>query len=122
MLEAKPITEQQRARLQSLAEDFPALWNHPEADPRLKKRIVRAAVEEVFVTHQPDQQQLEITIHWKGGAHTRAHVKKRATPRGSKATPELVGLVCQLSQEIGDAEIARILNMKKSKSPQGLES
>ena len=62
---------------------------------------------------------LAVTIHWQGGAHTRIEIKKRATPVGRKADPELVDLVRELAREISDAEIARILNMKKLKTPHG---
>ncbi len=114
------LTEEKRQRLKELAMDFRKLWNHPKADPRLKKRLLRAAIQEILVKHEPQPQRLEITIHWQGSAHTRFHVKKRASPRGNKAQPSLIELVRQLSHELSDTDIARILNMKKLPTPSGL--
>jgi DNA invertase Pin-like site-specific DNA recombinase/IS30 family transposase len=115
----KPISDTQRATLYSLAEDLPRLWHHALADPKLKKRILRAAIHEILVAHEPETQRLEVTIHWQGGVHTRVHVKKRATPVGRKTDPELIDLVRGLVAEVSDAELARILNMKKLRSPHG---
>ncbi len=114
------LTAEQRQRLDELARDFPSVWIHPKADPKLKKRILRSAIQEVLVKHEPDHQRLEVTVHWRGGAHSRIHVRKRATPIGSKADRSLVELVRELAAELPDAEIARILNMKKLETPRGL--
>ena len=56
---------------------------------------------------------------WRGGVHTRLTIKKRITPVGRKTDPELLDLVRVLIHEQTDAEIARILNMKKIQSPHG---
>jgi DNA invertase Pin-like site-specific DNA recombinase len=117
--QAEPIAAEQQRRLRQLAEDLPMVWDHPLADPTLKKRILRTAIREVLVVHEAEKQNLAVTIHWHGGAHTRVDVKKRATPVGHKADPELVELVRELARETSDAEIARILNMKKLKTPHG---
>ena len=86
----------------------------------LKKRLLRAAIFEVLVTHQPEHQRLELVIHWQGGVHTKLHVRKRATPVGSKTDPSLVELVRGLTL-LSDAEIARVLNMKKEPTPRGMQ-
>jgi DNA invertase Pin-like site-specific DNA recombinase len=114
-----PLTAEQCRLLEEMSRDFHAVWSHPDADITLKKRLLRAAVQEVIVTHQPERQRLEVVIHWQGGVHTRLHVEKRATPRGCKADLGLVESVRGLAS-LPDAEIARILNMKKTVTPRGL--
>ena len=126
------LTEEQRRRLEHLARDFPSVWSHPQVDATLKKRLLRAAILEVLVScqetkeeddHSPSKHRLEVTIHWKGGAHTRFHIKKRAAPRGRgvRTDPDLVGKVSQLAQSgLRDAEITRILNMQRLKTTHGL--
>jgi DNA invertase Pin-like site-specific DNA recombinase len=116
----QPLSQQDRRRLQELAENLPAVWNHPEADTALRKQILRTAIHEILVAHEPEQQRLEVTIHWQGGAHTQLHVSKRKTPRGSKADASLIELVRELATELDDAQIARILNMKQLLTPQQL--
>jgi len=115
----QPLTKLQCQRLQELGRDFPKLWNHPKAAPKLKKRLLRAAIYEIVVTHQPEQQRLELVIHWQGGVHTQLHVKKRRTPVGSKTDPSLVETVRALAS-LADVEVARILNMKRETTPRGL--
>jgi DNA invertase Pin-like site-specific DNA recombinase len=114
------LTEQQRQELQTLARNFPSVWNHPETPVTLRKQLLRTAIREIAVTLRPDSQQLELMIHWEGKACTRLAVKKRATPVGSKTDSSLIEIVRELSQSLGDAEIARILNMKKLFTPQDL--
>ena len=115
----QPLTDDQRHQLDQLATDFAALWDHPSADVTLKKRLLRAAIHEIVVTHPPENQCIEVVIHWHGGVHTRVYVEKRATPKGSKADPGLVDTVRALAS-LQDADVARILNMKNTTTPRGL--
>ena len=118
--ENKELTKDQRRRLQELARDFPKVWTHPKADPKLKKNLLRSAIREILIKSEPERVRLEVMIHWKGGVHTRIYVPKREKRRGNKADPSLLELVSELAQELSDPEIARILNMKKIETPQGL--
>jgi hypothetical protein len=114
------LTAQQIKKLEELSRDFPSVWNHPAADPKMKKRLLRAAIHEILVKHEPEAQRLEVTIHWQGGAHSRIHVPKRAENHFKKAAPSLVNVVKELAAELPDAEITRILNMQKVPTPHGL--
>jgi len=115
-----PLTDEQREELSSLARDFPSVWTHPDTPTALRKKLLRTAIREIVVTHNRDSQQIELVLHWEGDVCTSLAVKKRATPVGSKADSSLVELVEELSQSLGDGEIARILNMKKLQTPRGL--
>ncbi len=115
------LTEEERQRLQELGINFPKVWNHLKADSKLKKRLLRAAIYEIMVKQEPEHQRLEVTIHWYGGVHTRIHVKKRPALIGNKTVPSLIEFVRELSDELSDAEIARILNIKKQPTPKGLK-
>ena len=116
----RPIGADEHQRLDALARDFLALWNHPKASSALKKRLLREAIVEIVIHHEPAEQRLAALIHWQGGVHTRVCVDKRATPVGSKADIDVVETVRKLAQTIGDAEIARVLSMKRIPSPRGL--
>src|SRR5262249_48063095 len=67
-----------------------------------------------------DDRQLRFTVHWAGDACTQLNIQKRATPVGSRTDPSLIELVRQLASTLDDAEIARILNMKKLTTPRDL--
>ena len=119
--EAPRLTEEERKRIHELAADLPQAWNHPQADPKLKKRILRAALREIVVEHQPEQKRLEVTLHWQGGVHTQIHVKKYDRRRGSAADPDLVEMARRLAEDgIRDAEMARVLNMQGTRTPRDL--
>jgi excisionase family DNA binding protein len=114
--ERSTLTAAQRERIQDLSRDFPELWNHPKADAALRKRLLRAAICEIIVTHKPERRELEVIIHWKGGAHTQISVYKRSR-LAPPARGALVETVRQLAETLQDHEIARILNMKAMKTP-----
>ncbi|MGE0759698.1 MAG: recombinase family protein [Pirellulaceae bacterium] len=56
--------------LAALAHDLPRVWDHPQTDARLKKRIVRTVIHEVLVDVDRKAGQIQAVIHWKGGVHT----------------------------------------------------
>ena len=56
----------------ALAERLETLWEHPETDPRLKKRIVRSLIHEIVVDLDGATSEVVLVIHWIGGVHNRA--------------------------------------------------
>ncbi|HZO16024.1 MAG TPA: recombinase zinc beta ribbon domain-containing protein [Polyangiaceae bacterium] len=113
-----PLTEAQQEEVYRLSQDFPRVWNHHDTSTKLQKQLLRLAIVEVIV--QRDGGQLTFTIHWTGNACTKLIVQKRATPVGSRADASLLELVVMLADTLDDAEIARILNMKKLRTPRDL--
>ena len=114
-----PLTEQQRDEIRTLSRDFRRLWAHPETPTPLRKQLLRIAIREIVTVR--DGGQLALTIHWAGDTCTRASVNKRATPVASSSTdPSLPRLVRRLAQTLADGQIARILNMKKLRTPRDL--
>lgn len=118
-LEAK--IEQQRARsqptpaepvtYQSLAEDLSRVWNAPETDQRLKKRIIRTLIEELVVDIDVDRSEVELVIHWKGGVHSELRVRRRRRGQGAEQTSDdIVEAVRQLALICSDRMIAAYLN------------
>jgi len=113
-----PLTDEQREQVRRLSLDFPRIWNHPNTPTTLRKQLLRVAIREVVV--QRDGSQLAFTVHWAGDTCTQLSVNKRATPVGSRTDPSLTALIQKLAETLDDAEIARILNMKKLSTPRGL--
>jgi len=113
-----PLTQEQRQEISCLSRDFPRVWNHPDTPTTLRKQPLRVAIVEVVA--QRDDGQLVFTIHWAGNTCTKLTVQKRATPVGSRADASLTKLVGKLADTLDDAEIARILNMKKLLTPRDL--
>lgn len=108
--EAGP-SDTERQRLLELGDDIEALWAHPAAPRALKKRILRAVLEEIVADVDEQPSRIELRLHWKGGVHTCLNLPRNARGHHGKATDrEVIGLVRELAKVCEDFEIARILN------------
>jgi DNA invertase Pin-like site-specific DNA recombinase len=94
-----------------LATDLAAVWNDPNADVQLKKRIVRTVISEIIVDLDDDSSEIVLTIHWAGGVHTELRVphRKRGTT-GWQTPKEVVDVVRSLARVCADELIAALLN------------
>jgi len=113
-----PLTEEQRTKLCELSRDFARVWDDPRTPTTLRKQLLRVAIREVVV--QREGRELAFTVHWAGDTCTALTVNKRATPVGSRSDTSLVELVRKLADTLDDGETARILNMKKLRTPRDL--
>jgi DNA invertase Pin-like site-specific DNA recombinase len=108
------LTDQQRDRLYELSADLSGVWKNPKSDGKIKTRLVRLLVKQIWVKKILDGKKLEVIVHWHGGVHTQYELNRRC-PR-SKSTAQVksqlsirelfgkLALVCE------DKQIARILN------------
>ena len=114
LCEHQKLSDQQRDRLYELSADLYRVWDDPQSDGKIKTRIVRLLVKEIWVKKILDDKKLEITVHWHGGVHTQYELPRRWQRAKSKnqdtnklSTEELfqkLVLVCE------DKQIARIMN------------
>lgn len=105
--------------LAALGRDFPRVWNHPDADARLQKRILRAAIHEILVKPSDDGLLLQVTIHWQGGVHTQCTVDRPVRQR-ERSNKSIAELVTGLAVDLDDRDLARVLNMNGTTTPGGL--
>jgi DNA invertase Pin-like site-specific DNA recombinase len=109
--ETSSRTPRRSASLGDLACDLERVWNAPETDVRLKKRIVRAVVEEVVVDVDASAGEVVLVIHWKGGVHTTLRVRRRRTgENGHHTSKDIVEAVRLLARVCTDELIAGVLN------------
>jgi DNA invertase Pin-like site-specific DNA recombinase len=104
----------------ALAEQLESLWEHPDTDMRLKKRIVRSLIHEVVVDVDTAAAEVVLIIHWKGGAHTEVRVPRRR--RGQNATHtarETIDAVRVLARICSDGFIANVLNRNGVRTGRG---
>ena len=73
---------------QDLAGDLEALWNHPQADERTKKRLLRALIREIVVDIDEQTSEVVLLIHWKGGVHTPLRLPRRRRGESSGHIPK----------------------------------
>jgi hypothetical protein len=90
------------------------IWNDPSTDIRLKKRIVRALIEEIVVDVLDKTRETRLLIHWKGGLHTDLRVRRRRRGQNTLHTSQnVVDAVQALSLICSDEYIAAYLNRNK---------
>jgi hypothetical protein len=70
-----------REEFEDLAAKLEAVWNCPDADIRLTKRIVRTLIHEVVVDVDPSAGEVILVVHWKGGVHTELRLPRRRRGR-----------------------------------------
>lgn len=106
--------------LGALAGDLDRVWNDPEADVRLKKRIIRTLVEEIVVDVDMEVHEVDVVIHWKGGPHSVARVARRRQGQSSAHTaPDAVEAVRLLARVCNDEMIAAYLNRNGLRTGRG---
>ena len=107
----EPLSEAQRQRLMTLGGDLKNLWEHPETPIDLKKRILRTVISEIVIDVKEATDQIEMRIHWAGGAHTLTQLRKNHTGGHRHAADQnVIELIRQLARVCPDAEIASVLN------------
>jgi hypothetical protein len=99
------------ATFENLAVNLDRVWNHPQTDVRLKKRILRTLIEEVLVDVDSDAGETSFVIRWKGGVHTELRVRRRRRGQNSLHTSsDIVEAVRALTRICSDKVIAGVLN------------
>ena len=98
-----------REEFVDMATQLESLW--PDADPRLRKRIVRTLIEEVVVDVDERASEVVLLIHWKGGIHSelRFHRRRRGQNK-THSSPQIIDAVRSLANICTDDLIASALN------------
>jgi hypothetical protein len=105
------LSDEQRAELIALGDDVWAVWDHPDAPVQLKKRILRAVLNEIVVDSQRDSPRHRLILHWAGGVHTELYVERNLTGQHRRSAERtVIDLVSELAKICPDKDIAAILN------------
>jgi DNA invertase Pin-like site-specific DNA recombinase len=70
------LTDAERARLEALTTDIPALWNAPATTNADRKEIVRCLVERVVVHVRCDSELVDVTLRWGGGYQSQHEITR----------------------------------------------
>jgi DNA invertase Pin-like site-specific DNA recombinase len=104
------LGERERQLLMQLGADLERAWSHPTATVATRKRILRAALNEIVVRREGAV--IDAVLHWQGGDHTALRVKQRLNAGGRHHWPpdDTISLVRELARLMPDRQIARLLN------------
>jgi len=104
------LTAEQRQRLEGLGQRVDELWHQDACPMKLKKRIVRAVLQEVLVDLDQQTDTLHFVLHWKGGCHTELQMPKPPSGVGRKTDAGDLELIREMAgRGYADATIARVL-------------
>ncbi|HPM79613.1 MAG TPA: recombinase zinc beta ribbon domain-containing protein [Candidatus Anammoximicrobium sp.] len=106
------LSDEERARIESLTSEIPALWKAPGTTNADRKQMIRCLVERVVVQVRCDSEFVDATIHWAGGYESHHEiVRPVATYAQLRDFEPLMNRVVEL-REAGHAapEIAERLN------------
>jgi hypothetical protein len=98
------------ASLGVLASNLKTVWSAPSTDARLKKRIVRALIQEVVADIDDSASEIVLVVHWIGGVHSEVHLTKRRRGQRNSTSADIITAVRQLVLIAKDDLIAGILN------------
>lgn len=112
------LREDDIRQLKALGLDIEAIWEDPQADRALKKRIVRAVIQEIILSIEGGI--VKAVIHWEGGDHTSVDFRKNKTGCHRWTTAkETEQLIRELARVTSDRNIAMILNRMGKKTAHG---
>jgi DNA invertase Pin-like site-specific DNA recombinase len=102
------LDEETRARLVSLAEDFPRVWTDPHTDAGERKRLLALLIEDITLTKADT---ITVRVRFRGGRTTSLILPLPAPgPRVRKTSPEVLRQLEQLLETCSDREAATRLN------------
>src|SRR3954468_17582872 len=108
--ETVPANVADPASLTMLASDLKAVWAAPSTDARLKKRIVRAVIQEVVADIDPEAAEIMLVVHWTGGVHSEMRLPRRRRGQRNSTSADVIAAVRQLVLIASDDVVAGILN------------
>jgi DNA invertase Pin-like site-specific DNA recombinase len=116
----EPLSQQEKDRLMHLGANLKELWEYPKTSPVLKKRLLRAVIEEIIADVDEKANEIALRIHWVGGVHTSLRVRRSRPGEHRRVTDRaVVDLVRELVQVSKDSMIAAILNRLGYETGQG---
>ena len=87
-----------REEFEDLAAKLEAVWNCPDTDIRLKKRIVRTLIHEVVVDVDPSAGEVILVVHWKGSVHTELRLPRRRGQNSAHTSKAIIDTVRVLTR------------------------
>jgi DNA invertase Pin-like site-specific DNA recombinase len=102
------LDKDSRARLSSLAEEFPRVWNDPYTDSAERKRMLGLLIEDVTLVYGDP---MALHVRFRGGLTTSLSIPRPRPPaRASRVPPEVIQVLDQVLESCSDREAAVRLN------------
>jgi DNA invertase Pin-like site-specific DNA recombinase len=100
-----------RAELERLAADLPALWHAPTTSNKDRKRLLRTLIADITLLPETGRDKVPIGIRWHTGATDEIAVARATHPGTAKRSPSpAVAMVTHFGPTTPNAELAEQLN------------
>lgn len=101
-----------KARIRSLAHDFPSVWNDPAVHHRERKRMIALLIADVTLTKENEQ--ITIDVRYRGGAITSLCIPVPLNAWRKRQThPKALARLEELLKSHTDGEVASMLNEER---------
>jgi DNA invertase Pin-like site-specific DNA recombinase len=70
------LSTAERAQIEAVARDLPALWRSPRTSVEEKRQVVRLLLQRVVVWASASSQELKVHLHWSGGTVTEHRITR----------------------------------------------
>jgi DNA invertase Pin-like site-specific DNA recombinase len=115
------LSAEERALIESLAHNLPALWQAPQTSVTDKREVARLLLERVLVWAPASSNAVKVHLHWTGGTVTEHHVTRPVSAWSQVA--ELPALLERVRQGLAagwpSRRIAEELNALGHRTPWG---
>ena len=103
-----------------LADDLAAAWTAPGVTTRTRQQLLRALVTDIIADVDEAAREVVVTIHWRGGQHSRLRVRKpRTGEHGCRTPEEALAVMERMAARWSDEDIAASLNRMGLRTGQG---
>jgi len=116
-----PLGDADRAGVQRLATDLPALWHAETTTMADRKRLLRIVVMEVTLITQPEQRRADIKVLWCGGAVTTHTAECPPNGQHQRTAAGVVERLADLAGRHPDHQVAARLNAEGLRTRTGRE-
>lgn len=118
------VSEHGHQAIRSLSNELPYIWNHPDSDSVVKKKIIRILVREIVAYVEPasnNKQVIKLKVHWQGGDHTELELDKNQYGQTNNVTSEqTIEIITALARMMPDNHIIGVLNRLGKRTATGL--
>lgn len=118
------VSEQDRQAIRSLSNELPYVWNHPDSDSVVKKKIIRILIREIVAYVEPvsnNKTVIKLKVHWQGGDHTELEIDKNQNGQTNNVTCEkTIEIITALARMMPDNHIIGVLNRLGKRTATGL--
>jgi DNA invertase Pin-like site-specific DNA recombinase len=116
-----PLSPAERAQIEALAGDLPALWQAPTTSVVKKRQVVQLLLQRVVVWAPASSQEVRVQLHWTGGTVTEHQLSRAVRTWEQVADATAVWELVQGWQAAGwtSRRMAQELNAAGHRTPHG---